>query len=157
MSLTPPAPGSIRPATEADLEALATLEDAAFPGESWSRGQIAASLARSIGLALLAECVGPQTQAEGSCLGWVIAGEAELERILTAPWARRRGVGAALLTRFLQACAEGGAERVFLEVRADNAAAIALYGRHGFVERGRRPRYYRDGTDALVMEHAVLS
>ena len=155
MSVSPPLIGAIRHAAEADLEALSNLEDAAFPGESWSRDQLAASLARPIGLALLAESPGPGARAEGSCLGWVIAGEAELERILTAPWARRRGVGAALLTRFLEACVEGGAERVFLEVRADNAAAIALYALHGFVERGRRPHYYRDGTDALVMEHTV--
>jgi ribosomal protein S18 acetylase RimI-like enzyme len=38
-----------------------------------------------------------------------------------------------------------------LEVRADNAGALALYHAHGFLEAGRRPRYYADGADAVLM------
>jgi hypothetical protein len=40
---------------------------------------------------------------------------------------------------------------VSLEVATDNAVAQALYRQRGFVVEGRRPRYYRDGTDALIM------
>jgi [ribosomal protein S18]-alanine N-acetyltransferase len=45
--------------------------------------------------------------------------------------------------------------RLLLEVREDNAAAISFYARHGFAELGRRARYYRDGTTALVLSTPV--
>jgi ribosomal-protein-alanine N-acetyltransferase len=41
---------------------------------------------------------------------------------------------------------------VLLEVRADNGPALAFYARTGFAEIHRRRRYYRDGTDAIVLE-----
>ncbi|NVN31455.1 ribosomal-protein-alanine acetyltransferase, partial [Endobacter medicaginis] len=41
--------------------------------------------------------------------------------------------------------------RLFIEVAAGNGPAIALYRGCGFVEVGRRRRYYPDGDDALVM------
>ena len=41
--------------------------------------------------------------------------------------------------------------RMLLEVRADNTAALAFYAAEGFVEIARRRRYYRDGTDAVVL------
>jgi ribosomal-protein-alanine N-acetyltransferase len=44
-----------------------------------------------------------------------------------------------------------GLDAAWLEVRAGNAAAIALYERFGFTTVGRRPGYYADGEDALVM------
>jgi ribosomal-protein-alanine N-acetyltransferase len=40
---------------------------------------------------------------------------------------------------------------MFLEVAADNAAALEFYAQAGFVEVGRRPRYYANGADALVL------
>ena len=52
-----------------------------------------------------------------------------------------------------------GAERVYLEVRPSNPAAIALYHSEGFNEIGRRPRYYpaKDGReDAIVMALELL-
>ena len=66
-----------------------------------------------------------------------------------------RGVGGALLAAALQ-LADGWLQlrRIELQVYADNAAGIALYARHGFVEEGRHRGYaYRDGTyvDALTM------
>jgi ribosomal-protein-alanine N-acetyltransferase len=44
------------------------------------------------------------------------------------------------------------ADRVLLEVREDNEAALGLYAQSGFVEIDRRPRYYRDGAAAVVMQ-----
>jgi ribosomal-protein-alanine N-acetyltransferase len=46
---------------------------------------------------------------------------------------------------------EQGGESLTLEVRESNHAAVALYDRLGFVLAGRRPAYYTDGEDALVM------
>jgi len=83
------------------------------------------------------------------------AGEAELLTLAVAPQARRRGLGARLVNRFLYQARCRSAETAFLEVAADNAPAIALYTAAGFAPGGRRKGYYHhpDGTrsDALVM------
>jgi len=84
----------------------------------------------------------------------IAAGEAEVLTIAVAPSARRRGVGGTVLSRALDAAREGGAPRVFLEVAADNAPALALYRRHGFGQAGLRRGYYPRAShrvDALVM------
>jgi ribosomal-protein-alanine N-acetyltransferase len=68
---------------------------------------------------------------------------------------RRRGVGGALLAAALEHGKQAGARKAFLEVRAGNAAAQALYAQQGFEIVGRRPAYYSQPIeDALVM--AVL-
>ena len=46
---------------------------------------------------------------------------------------------------------------MLLEVRADNRGALAFYAEHGFVEIDRRLRYYRDGTDAVVMRLPLVT
>ena len=51
--------------------------------------------------------------------------------------------------------ARAGAGRVFLEVRADNRAATALYEGLGFTRTGLRRGYYRDGADALVLARLI--
>lgn len=86
-------------------------------------------------------------------LGRVIGPEAELLTLAVDPAARRRGQGRALVTRFLAAARAQGAETAFLEVAADNAAAIALYAATGWTEAGRRRGYYGEGIDALVLRH----
>jgi ribosomal-protein-alanine N-acetyltransferase len=48
-----------------------------------------------------------------------------------------------------------GAAAMFLEVAESNAAARALYGGLGFAPVGRRPRYYENGEDALVLRRAL--
>lgn len=81
--------------------------------------------------------------------------EAEILTICVAPDARRNGAGASLLQTALDALRMDGVADVFLEVAADNIAAIALYDRAGFAVAGRRRGYYRpvggDPVDALVL------
>ena len=96
----------------------------------------------------------------GFLLGRAVAGEAELLTLAIAPEARRLGLGRKLLARFLYQARLRGAETAYLEVAADNAAALALYRQAGFSEAGRRRGYYQrpDGqpVDALVL-HRVLA
>ena len=84
-------------------------------------------------------------------LGRVVAGEAELLTLAVAPEARRRGVARNLCSRFGEAARTTGADAAFLEVAADNAAARALYLGCGWIEAGRRPRYYGPALDAVIM------
>lgn len=65
---------------------------------------------------------------------------------------RRRGIGRALLRQTLEAGRRSSISSAFLELRAGNSAALALYEHCGFTVAARRPRYYSDPTeDALVM------
>jgi [ribosomal protein S18]-alanine N-acetyltransferase len=91
----------------------------------------------------------------GFLLGRAVAGEAELLTLAVAPEARRRGLGRKLVSRFLYQARLRGAERAFLEVAADNPAAIALYESTGFSKVGQRRAYYAtphgNRIDALVL------
>jgi ribosomal-protein-alanine N-acetyltransferase len=90
-----------------------------------------------------------------------IAGEAEVMTLAVPPWARRRGVGAALMTAAMEAARAGGARAMFLEVDVGNAAAVGLYERLGFARAGVRRAYYDRGADgradALVMRLDLTS
>jgi len=134
---------TIRAATDEDLAAVHALEVELFGADAWSEQTLLATLAR--GRVLVAE--------DEVLLGYVVladAGEvADLERIGVRRDHQRAGLASALLDAALS---DAGRDRVLLEVRADNEPALAFYASAGFVEIDRRRRYYRDGTDALVLE-----
>lgn len=69
------------------------------------------------------------------------------------PAFRRRGVAVLLFGSLLEAARKDGCQSVTLEVRVENRAAQALYRRFGMTAEGVRPRYYEDGTDAVIMWH----
>ena len=77
--------------------------------------------------------------------------EAEIVTIAVRPGVRGQGVGRLLLNGVLAEAVRRGAVELFLEVAEPNTAARALYAGVAAREVGRRPRYYADGTDALVM------
>ena len=78
--------------------------------------------------------------------------EGELLNLAVAPEKRRQGKGKALMAALLAACREEKIADLYLEVRASNNAARALYGKWGFAEVGRRCGYYANPReDALVM------
>lgn len=89
------------------------------------------------------------------------AGEAEILTVGVAPWARRQGVGLALMTAAVGVARQAGAAAMFLEVDVDNAPAVALYEGLGFVRAGLRKAYYDRGAngraDALVMRLDLTS
>jgi [ribosomal protein S18]-alanine N-acetyltransferase len=141
----------LRPAGPDDLDAVMAIETASFPTDAWSRSSMAATVADRDTTAIVA------TEAD-TIIGYAAvlappgASDADVLTIAVAEAARGRGAGRALLQRLLSAAAARGASRVFLEVRADNPVATALYASTGFEVVGRRPRYYQpDDVDALVM------
>ncbi len=83
------------------------------------------------------------------------ADEAEIITICVRPSLRRKGFGKMLLAHAERSLREQKASSLFLEVNAGNEAALALYRRLGFAEAGRRPRYYRDAEDAIVMRKGL--
>ena len=93
----------------------------------------------------------------GEAAGFVIARltppEAELESIGVAAAHQQRGIGRRLMGALIEQLEASRVERLYLEVRASNAPALALYRSVGFAETGRRPSYYADPQeDAILME-----
>lgn len=89
----------------------------------------------------------------GMAFAVVVGAEAELYRIGIAPERRGRGWGRRLLEGMLAEGRRSGWRRLYLEVREDNAPALALYRSLGLVETGRRPGYYGNPPcDALLFE-----
>jgi [ribosomal protein S18]-alanine N-acetyltransferase len=98
-------------------------------------------------------------ESQGFLIGRAVAGEAEILTLAVDVAARRQGVGARLVQGFLAEARCRDATTAFLEVAANNLAAISLYFWAGFTESGRRKRYYAqpDGSpiDALVLSRAL--
>lgn len=142
-----------------DADWLAAVERVETLGQPypWSRGQLLDALtnARLQVWGLLART---SRQPDALCGFAVLAHQpfdAELQAITVIPQARRQGVAKALLERLCSEAGAWGSERLLLEVRASNQAAIALYRRMGFVDDGRRPGYYPAG-EAGQREGALL-
>lgn len=88
----------------------------------------------------------------GFIVSRLVAGELHVNNVAVRPEFRRQGLAARLLEAVLRQGQSDGARIAFLEVRAGNAAAQALYRRCGFQVTGRRRRYYRQPVeDALLM------
>jgi [ribosomal protein S18]-alanine N-acetyltransferase len=82
---------------------------------------------------------------------WVVAEEAHILNLAVHPDHRRGGIGRALVDLVMEDGRRGGARSVSLEVRPDNVAAQALYGRFRFSRAGLRRDYYGPGEDAIIM------
>ena len=88
----------------------------------------------------------------------VAAGEAHILNLCIHPEYQRSGYGRRLLNALLVNADEVGVERVFLEVRPSNGAAIKLYRAAGFEQIGVRPSYYQADSgreDAVIFAAAV--
>lgn len=127
---------------------LADLHAEAFPADRWDAASFVRLLAMPGAFALIVARHGAPA---GLMLARVAADEAEIVTLGVVPCARRQGIGRSLATAAAARAAELGAARLFLEVAAANEAALSLYRQLGFREVGRRPRYYPDGTDAIVL------
>lgn len=146
-----------------DLDRIMVVMEAAFDpayGEAWNRRQVSDALLMPNTHYLLAGADGGEPDMEEPATGFALSrgtlDEEELLLIAVHPDHRRRGVGAALLQRFIDAAAERGRTSLFLEMREGNPAD-GLYRRFGFEPVGRRRNYYRGSQhgplDAITYAH----
>ena len=142
----------IRPTVAADLDAIVAVEQECYP-QPWTWSQFVQELSNPVATILVAEIAG---EIVGYICYWMIVGEMQVLNIATSPQARRNGIAAQLLTYAFSLCSAGELSAVWLEVRAGNYGAIALYQRHGFIINGKRKKYYRDGEDALLMVKEIV-
>ena len=143
---------TLRDATPDDLDAIMAIERASFPTDAWSDAMMQGELASPHGRYLVDVEAG-RVVGYGGVRAVRGAADADIQTIAIAEAARGAGRGRALLRALLGEARECGAREMFLEVRADNPVAEALYASEGFVEIARRPRYYQpDDIDAVVMK-----
>jgi len=143
----------IRPVTRDDADAIVAIEREAFGDEAWSVALVDLELTAPGRVVVGAE---QDDALVGYASAAVIADVADLTRIAVRPAAQRSGVARALLDSLIEQSAEGGAERMMLEVADTNEPALGFYIAAGFAEIARRRDYYGRGVDAVVMELAPI-
>jgi len=156
----------IRRAKGDDVAALMDLERACSTAAHWTEKQYwdlfrPGTVQR---LVLIAQGTEAGSETEGSgragLAGFLVARhlapEWELENVVVAPAARRKGVGERLLQALLTAARETNSNSVFLEVRESNIAARGLYEKLGFYPSGRRKSYYRNRLEDAVLYSLTL-
>lgn len=145
----------LRRAEPADVDELVVLETAIFPDDAWSRRSFERELANPHCFYLVAVPDGERRPVLGYAGLLAAPPDGDIQTVALAPELRGRGLGRVLVLALLDEAERRGITAVFLEVRADNAVARALYASLGFEQLGVRPRYYRDGIDALTMRRAA--
>jgi ribosomal-protein-alanine N-acetyltransferase len=145
----------VRLATSDDTVWVTGLEQTALGADAWSPGLVADGIEGRVPTALYLVAAADPATDPGGVVGYaaasIVADIAELQRIAVAAPHRRTGVASALLIGVEQEARSRHADRLLLEVREDNHGACAFYAARGFAEIDRRPRYYADGTTAVVL------
>jgi ribosomal protein S18 acetylase RimI-like enzyme len=149
---------AIRKGRLADLDRLVAIENAAFEGDRLTRRSLRAHLTKPTVTLLVAET---ETGGFAQVIGYALIAfrkeskKARLYSIASDPEYRLgsgRGLGRVLLAASETEAARRGAEALVLEVRADNARAIALYEARGYAKFGTLADYYEDGAAAVRYE-----
>lgn len=138
----------IRDMAEAHVFQIAALEQRCFT-DPWSENAVKSELENPLSVWLVA--LNGETVA-GYVGSQTVLGETDMMNLAVAPDFRRRGIGEALVNALVARLKSMGGHCLTLEVRASNAPAQALYQKLGFVQVGRRPRYYeKPREDALIL------
>jgi [ribosomal protein S18]-alanine N-acetyltransferase len=153
-------PVELRRATLADVPSILDLERACFSSaeETFNRRQVR----YLIGDPRATVTVAVQDE---RVLGWAVGlvrqhrktRSGRLYAVAVHPAAQGRRLGRALVERTLTALADLGIVRIYLEVRADNAPAISLYRKLGFVHSRELPNYYSLGNHGRSMKLALAA
>jgi ribosomal-protein-alanine N-acetyltransferase len=140
---------TLRDMDAADIPAIHALERRLFPVDAWPLQMFHDELAQADTRRYLV------AEIHGGIVGYAglmcIEPISDVQTIAVVPEQEGKGIGSALLTELIAESRRRHAQDVLLEVRADNPRAQQLYLRFGFEQIHVRPRYYRDGVDALIM------
>jgi ribosomal-protein-alanine N-acetyltransferase len=145
----------VRPACREDVSRMMEIAGHSATAAHWDRKAYAKLFAPGASLRLVTLVIQENGKIAGFLVGRPVAqdeDEWEIENVAVAGAARRHGLGSRLLGEFLNLARNRGGKHIFLEVRASNRAARALYQKWAFVEAGTRKSYYQDPVeDALIL------
>jgi [ribosomal protein S18]-alanine N-acetyltransferase len=146
----------VRPFASGDLAAVAAIEKQSF-SDPWNWAMFASELQDrdyNFGRVAVDEENG---DIAGYCFFWIVPGdEAQISNIAVHPQRRRQGIAQLLLEETIREGRLREATSVSLEVREANAPARAFYAKMGFIEVGRRPKYYKNPQeDALILRMKI--
>ncbi|WP_232821369.1 ribosomal protein S18-alanine N-acetyltransferase [Oceanimonas marisflavi] len=142
-----------RSLTPADLDAMVVVEQAAH-AHPWSRNL----LADAFGERYFTGALWHKNELLGYFIADRVLDESTLMNICVSPAWQGRGLGRRLLEHYFTQCRALGLSLLWLEVRASNRAALALYASAGYQESGRRRNYYpalNGAEDAVLMQMAL--
>jgi len=143
------------PAVRAHVAEVAAIEQACF-SDPWSDASFRQAI-DNVGVFFRVATEGAGGPVVGYVVAWFAGGEGEIANVAVAPSARGRGIGGQLLDAAIAAAADHEAEALYLDVRESNSRSRALYDSRGFVEVGRRRRYYRrPAEDAIVLRRPIV-
>ncbi len=143
----------LRPATHADLEPILAIARACPTAPHWPESAYRAILDPA---SAIPRCLFLALTPAGDPAGYAAASPVELEVIAVHPNLRNRGHGEALLRAVIAWARQQGSCELNLEVRASSAGPVRLYHRLGFIETGRRPRYYQHPEEDALLLRAAL-
>lgn len=135
----------------ADAERVAAIARNLNDAPHWGQGVYEAALRPGAVPERVCLVAAAEDEPVGFLVAALVAGQAEIESIAVAVEHQKRGIGRALLAMTMRELRSRGVVEVFLEVRASNEAARGLYASAGFVEYGRRPRYYADPVEDAIL------
>jgi ribosomal protein S18 acetylase RimI-like enzyme len=144
----------VRAAVPADLDAIVALEERCFRFDRMSRRSWRRHLGSATARCFVSLDVGPL---DGALL-MLLRRDTRTWRMYSLavdPSRRRAGIGRRLVEAMHAAALAAGADRVRLEVRTDNAAALAFYQDLGYVTFGSITGFYEDGASAFRMERPL--
>ncbi len=140
---------SARRARADDAEAVAEIEKAWPTAAGWTAAQLRQEAESNDSLFFVVEC---ESELVAYALARKAVDEAQIVAVGVRPSHARQGFGRAALQALLNAAKLVGLKTAALEVSARNGPARALYGAAGFRVVGRRPKFYNDGSDAVLMD-----
>lgn len=147
-----PAGTLIRAASVEDVPAIAAIESEVFP-DPWPARLYLQEVGQPLRFQRVAE------DEAGRLIAYLFAtwqvDELHVLKVATHPLAQSRGLATALLEMAVEETASRRGRGLILEVRPSNSRAIRLYAHHGYRLIARRPHYYSDGEDALVLYLSV--
>lgn len=138
----------IRAAQLWDLDDVVQIAARPFAAR-WSRQAYAEEVVRTDSIFLVADA--------GSARGYLVArrGHGSVDLLDLAAAQDGTGIGRALWQALIAAARAQGVPRILLEVSAANARARLFYVRAGAQVVGRRPKFYNDGSDAILMDYPL--
>jgi ribosomal-protein-alanine N-acetyltransferase len=140
---------NIRRANPDDLPAVLALERACPTAAHWSPSEYELIFASGATPRML--LVAEESTIVGFIMVRTLGREWEIENVAVVHEARGRGIGHALVDAVFREADFRHPESIFLEVRASNAAARALYVHAGFTEVSHRRGYYANPDEDAVL------